>query len=187
MNPALIIKPVIFIIGSAFLTYVSRDSLRSPGSHGFYRFLAWECMLALFLSVVGRWFLNPFSLAQLVSWFLLLVSAFLVLYGVYLLQRTGRAGQGHRDGPSLEFEKTSTLVTSGVYRHIRHPLYSSLLFLTWGMFFKYPSPLAASLSLVTTLFLIATAKADEAECMRYFGDEYRQYMCRTKMFIPFLF
>jgi protein-S-isoprenylcysteine O-methyltransferase Ste14 len=181
------LKLVSFIVGSAFLAYVSRDSLHSPGAHGFYRFLAWECMLALFLSVVGRWFLDPFSLAQLVSWFLLLVSAFLVLYGVYLLQQTGHAGQGHRDGPSLEFEKTSTLVTTGVYRYIRHPLYSSLLFLTWGMFFKNPSPLAAGLSLVTTLFLNATAKADESECVHYFGDDYRQYMRRTKRFIPYLF
>jgi len=87
----------------------------------------------------------------------------------------------------LAFEKTTTLVTEGAYRYIRHPLYSSLLFLTWGIFFKYPVALSAAMALAATCFLIATARADEAECIRFFGPSYEQYMKRTKMFIPFLF
>jgi len=37
------------------------------------------------------------------------------------------------------------------------------------------------------LFLFATAKADEAECIRFFGSSYQAYMKQTKMFVPFLF
>jgi protein-S-isoprenylcysteine O-methyltransferase Ste14 len=84
----------------------------------------------------------------------------------------------------LAFEKTTTLVTDGIYKYIRHPLYSSLLLLTWGIFFKLPSPLAAGLSGVATLFLVLTAKADEDECMRFFGAQYMEYMKNSKMFIP---
>ena len=40
---------------------------------------------------------------------------------------------------------------------------------------------------LATLFLIATARADEAECIPYFGQSYREYMKKTKMFIPLLF
>jgi protein-S-isoprenylcysteine O-methyltransferase Ste14 len=43
------------------------------------------------------------------------------------------------------------------------------------------------MALAATGFLIATARADEAECIRFFGASYEQYLERTKMFIPFLF
>jgi len=55
------------------------------------------------------------------------------------------------------------LVTEGIYRYIRHPMYSSLLLLAWGVFFKSFSWAALVLVLVATLALFATAKAEEAE------------------------
>lgn len=87
----------------------------------------------------------------------------------------------------LEFEKTTTIVTAGAYRYIRHPLYSSLLFLDWGVAFKSPGWLNILLALVATLLLIATAKAEEAEDVRFFGPAYQEYMKGTRMFVPFLF
>jgi protein-S-isoprenylcysteine O-methyltransferase Ste14 len=181
------VKLAIFVIASGLLAYVSRASLRMPRSHGFYRFLAWECILALFLLVVDRWFRDPFSFAQLISWLLMSVSAFLVLHGVYLLRLVGRPAQERPSEPLLAFERTTKLVTEGAYRYIRHPLYSSLLFLTWGIFLKHPIALTGVMALAATGFLIATARADEAECIRFFGPSYEQYLERTKMFIPFLF
>ena len=91
------------------------------------------------------------------------------------------------DRALLGFEKTTTLVTSGIYKYLRHPLYSSLFLLTWGTFFKAASLLGIVLAMTATLFLIATAKADEAECTRFFGLAYQQYMRKTKMFIPYIF
>ena len=75
----------------------------------------------------------------------------------------------------------------GSYRYIRHPLYSSLLFLAWGIFFKAPSGLGIFILLAASLALFATARVDEEENIRYFGEEYLEYMRNTKMFIPFLF
>jgi protein-S-isoprenylcysteine O-methyltransferase Ste14 len=49
-------------------------------------------------------------------------------------------------------EKTTILVTTGAYRYIRHPLYSSLLFLAWGIFFKAPSWPGGLLALAATFF-----------------------------------
>ena len=87
----------------------------------------------------------------------------------------------------LAFEKTSQLVTSGIYHYIRHPLYSSLFLLTWGIFFKSISLLSMALAGISTSFLILTAKADEAECTQFFGGAYREYMKKTKMFVPFVY
>ena len=66
-------------------------------------------------------------------------------------------------------------------------MYCSLLVLTWGLFFKDPSSTGAALASAATLSLVLTAKADEAECIGAFGDDYRNYMKRTRMFIPYVF
>jgi protein-S-isoprenylcysteine O-methyltransferase Ste14 len=187
MTIDLAIKLAIFLIVSAWLVYFSRASLRDRRFHGFYRFFAWECILGLFLLNVEKWYWDPFSPLQLVSWFLLFVSLFLVLHGVHLLRRFGMTDAKRQEAPLIGFEKTTRIVTEGAYRYIRHPLYSSLLFLTWGIFCKSPTWLASILALVATLLLVATARADEAECIHFFGPSYRDYMRQTKMFIPFLF
>jgi protein-S-isoprenylcysteine O-methyltransferase Ste14 len=44
-----------------------------------------------------------------------------------------------------------------------------------------------SLGVISTLFLTMTAKKEEVENLRFFGDPYQSYMKKTKMFIPFLF
>ncbi len=177
----------VFALGSAAIAYVSRASLRFPRSHGFYRFWAWETILALVVLHLGRWFSNPFAWHQLISWLLLIISLFLVIHGVRLLKQMGQPDAERDDSPMLAFEKTTTIVTAGAYRYIRHPLYSSLLFLTWGVAFKGPSWSSAALAIISTLFLVATARAEEAEDIRFFGPAYQEYMNKTRMFIPFLF
>lgn len=181
-------KLIAFTVISAGLVYVSRASLRAPRSHGFYRFFAWEFIAALFVLNIDVWFLDPFSRHQLVSWFLLSVCLVPLVLGIHALRARGKP-VAHRDAEPqlLAFEKTSTLVTTGIYHYIRHPLYSSLLLLAWGIFFKAPTWPGALLALAATLFLVATAKADEAECIRFFGHSYDDYMKQTKMFVPFVF
>lgn len=181
-------KLVAFAMLSIGLIYISRASLREPRSHGFFRFFAWEFMVALFLLNMNVWFHDPLSWHQLVSWFLLIVCIVPLIFEIRSLISQGKPIK-QRDGEPqlLAFEKTSTLVTTGIYHYIRHPLYSSLLFLTWDIFFKSPSWPGGLLAIAATLFLIATARADEAECIRFFGEIYQAYMKRTKMFVPFVF
>jgi protein-S-isoprenylcysteine O-methyltransferase Ste14 len=182
------VKLVVFGVVSIGFIYISRASLRVPGSHGFYRFFAWEFILVLFLLNVDVWFRNPFSWHQIVSWFFLVASLPPLAFGVHALVTRGKpVPRREGDAHLMAFEKTTTLVTTGLYRYIRHPLYSSLLFLAWGVFFKRPFWSGALLAVVATLALIATAKADEAECIRFFGPSYQAYMKQTKRFVPFLF
>lgn len=182
------LKLIVFVALTALLATISRASLKARHSHGFYRFLAWELILALILLNVEAWFRDPLCVRQLVSWSLLAASIVPALLGVRLLITRGRPETRRRDDPSLlGIEKTTRLVTTGVYRYIRHPLYCSLLLLTWGAFLKRPSWIGAGLAAGATIFLLATAKAEEAENLRYFGPPYRAYMARTKMFLPFLF
>ena len=104
-----------------------------------------------------------------------------------MLRARGKPVEQRAGEPQLlAFEKTSTLVTDGIYAYIRHPLYSSLLLLAWGIFFKSPGLTGLALTLAATLALVATALADEAECMRFFGSGYVEYRKKTRMFVPFV-
>jgi protein-S-isoprenylcysteine O-methyltransferase Ste14 len=181
------IKVIAFLVASAMLVWVSRSSLRDFRSHGFYRFFAWEAILALILLNLDKWFDKPFSFYQIVSWLLLTGSLFLIIEGMKLLRRVGKPDNMRQDPSLLSFEKTTELVTKGTFRYIRHPLYSSLLFLAWGAFFKNPSWFGLALSVTATFFLTMTAKIEEVENIRFFGAAYQSYMKQSKMFIPFLF
>jgi len=180
------IKVVLFVVISAILIYFSRSSLKNPQSHGFYRFFAWEGIIAVVLLNVDSWFTNPSSFFQIISWFLLIISAYLIIQGIILLRVSGSPNETRQDSSLVGFEKTTKLVVEGVYRYIRHPFYCSLLFLCWGAFLKSISWAGLMLSLAATLFLILTAKVEEKENIRYFGSEYKAYMKKTKMFIPFV-
>ena len=180
------VKVAVFLAATAGLAYLSRASLLNPRSHGFYRFFAWEAILALILLNLDGWFREPWSWHQIVSWCLLLVSLFLVVHGVQLLRRVGKPDEGRDEAELVGFERTTKLVTVGAYRYIRHPLYSSLLFLAWGAFFKAPSWVGGLLALAATLLLVVTARIEEVENARFFGPAYEAYRKRTRMFIPFL-
>ncbi len=156
-------------------------------SHGFYRFFAWEAILALILLNLPVWFKDPFLWYQILSWILLSLSFIPFVMGVRSLRLIGKPDkEARRDSNLLGFEHTTQLVTTGIYSTIRHPLYSSLFLLNWGVYLKLPSAAGTLLACAATLFLVATAKADERECIQYFGGEYSIYMKRTKMFIPYV-
>jgi len=184
------VRSIVFLVLTATWTYISWGSLRAPRSHGFHRFFAVELILGLILlnfMNFEQWFAMR-SAHQLVSWFLLIASLVAVVPALYLLVVSGRpAAERLDDDHLIGFEKTTQLVTTGVYGYIRHPMYASLLFLTWGVFFKKPSWIAVGLALGATAFLVATAKAEEVENVRYFGAAYEAYKRTSKMFVPFLF
>lgn len=180
------IRVAAFLLGSLPIVWVSRGSFRRPTSHGFSRFFAFESILAIILINVPHWFARPFAARQLASWFLLCVSLVLVVWGFVQLRRIGGFSPGVEVSPASDRGSTERLVTTGIYRHIRHPMYSSLLFLAWGAFLKSVTIDTLILSVLASLALLSTAKTEEAENVARFGQEYRDYMERTRRFVPFL-
>lgn len=172
------VRLTVFIVLSAGLIIWSWESLRNRKVHGFYRFFIFESILALILVNAESWFADPFSAAQIISWLLLICSIIMAGQGFYLLHAIGRPAQG--------IEDTTILVKTGIYKYIRHPLYSSLILISWGAFLKEMSLLPAILALLATIFSVATAMVEEKENLQRFGEEYASYMKLTKRFLPFL-
>ncbi|MGO9776889.1 MAG: methyltransferase family protein [Terracidiphilus sp.] len=179
---------LLFIAASLVILPLSWRPLRDAHSHGFYRFFAFECLIALILLNLPVWWRDPFSWRQLASYLLGVVSIGLAIEGFRLLRVIGRPGPSNIESANLPIENTTTLVTVGVYRWIRHPLYASLLALAWCAWLKDPlRPGSAALMLGTSGFLLATAVAEERENLRRFGAAYADYKRQTRFFIPFVF
>lgn len=179
-------QATIFLVATMVFFCVSYQSLRQPNTHGFYRFFVWEFILLLYVLNMPVWDHDLDSSNQLLAGYLFVLSLFLVLAGVIQLCLFGKPNQRRNDVPMLYFEKTTVLVQSGIYRYIRHPLYGSLFFLCWGLFFKDPSIRGVIIAVLASLYLIRTILEEEAECIRFFGESYRDYMKQSKRLLPFL-
>ena len=181
------IRIVLFSIGTLAFTWLSRRSLMNPGSHGFYRFFVFEGILLLVLLNYPYWFVEPMSPQHIIAWSFLLVSIVFIVQALLMFKREGGYSERQEMPENFSFENTVHLVETGLYRYIRHPMYSSLLFLAWGAFLKHITPLTSVLILTVSGLLITCARVEERENIRFFGSAYVEYMQRTGMFIPRLF
>ena len=178
---------VIFLLGSLGFIILSRRALKEHHTYGFPRFFTFEAILGLVVLNAGGWFYQPFSLPQLIFWVLLLGSAYLAIHSFWILRKIGAPESSTQDAGKQAFEKTTQLVTVGPYHLIRHPMYASLLLLTWGVTLKQINLVSILLAIIASLALFLTAIYEERENLIKFGDEYAAYMQHTKRLIPFIF
>lgn len=180
------VRLVVFVAVSIALYRISRPALRSYRSHGFYRFFAWEAVLALVLLNLDIRAYQPSSIHHRMAILCLTLSGVLAIHGFQLLRREGRLNNQRLDPTLLWVEKTTVLVTTGAYKYIRHPLYCSFFLLTWGSYLFIPSWHGGLLAFVASVNVIVAARVEEKENLQYFGVAYSDYMKRTKRFIPFV-
>ncbi|GIK08326.1 MAG: hypothetical protein JETCAE02_27300 [Anaerolineaceae bacterium] len=105
-----------------------------------------------------------------------------ILLVVGVLQTGALAFVGLRQ--LLEGERPARFVTNGLYRFIRHPLYSA------GLLFLWLSPRmtvnSLTLYLGATAYILVGAYFEERKLAREFGAAYAEYRSKTPMFIPCL-
>jgi protein-S-isoprenylcysteine O-methyltransferase Ste14 len=168
-----------FFATLAFAYYTWRYAIVRPRRQGPYRFVAFEGITAIVLLNWRQWFVDAFGPLQIVSFAALAISAGLALASYILLKRIGKP-EGH-------FEYTTELVTTNLYRFVRHPMYGALLFFALGAYLKQPLywP-AAVIFAIVVVELFLTTRAEEQDMIEAFGQRYRDYMKTTKRFIPFV-
>jgi protein-S-isoprenylcysteine O-methyltransferase Ste14 len=178
---------VTFIILSVIIVSISWHPLLNINTHGFYRFFASEGIAWLLVNNYKYWFVNLFSFLQIISFILLLYALFIAIISFILIKTRGKINKNRNDNTAYSFEKTTELIETGIYRYIRHPMYGSLIFLTWGIFLKNINSISLLIvSILTTIFLFITAVVEEKEDIKFFGEKYKDYIKKTKMFIPYI-
>jgi protein-S-isoprenylcysteine O-methyltransferase Ste14 len=99
----------------------------------------------------------------------------------------------HRDlgrfwSVTLEIRQTHALVTTGVYRHVRHPMYAAFFLWAIAQALLLPNWIAgpAGLAGFGTLFAFRIGR-EERMMEATFGDAYRAYAARTRRVVPGVF
>lgn len=170
---------IVLIAGTIAIIFLSWFiSIKHQRYHGIARFFSFESIFLLCMLNIKVWFYDPLSWHQIISWILLTLSLYFAVAGFLLLRNIGK--------PDSNFENTSVLVRTGLYKYIRHPLYLSLFLLGTGVMFKDPSAKQLLLGSVNVIAVFLTAMIEEKEMTVKFGKEYLEYRKQTWMFIPFI-
>lgn len=117
----------------------------------------------------------PFSFVMRVGQLLSVVLLFVAVFQTDLLSFVGLR-------QLFEEEKTGRLIVSGLYRYVRHPLYTFSLLILWL------SPNMSVNSFVIyvalTVYVLVGIIFEERKLVREFGQEYEQYRSVTPMLVP---
>jgi protein-S-isoprenylcysteine O-methyltransferase Ste14 len=89
---------------------------------------------------------------------------------------------------TLEIRQTHQLITTGVYRHVRHPMYAAFLLWAVAQALLLPNWIAGPAGLVGFGILFSLRVRREEQMMEAtFGDAYRAYAARTWRVVPGVF
>ncbi|MGB8980815.1 MAG: isoprenylcysteine carboxylmethyltransferase family protein [Anaerolineales bacterium] len=176
------------IVHSMLASLGFKDFLRRTLGNGFMKFYRLLYNLFAVLSVLPALYLmvslpdRPLY-AVPAPWSYLLragqaVSALLLLVAV--LQTDVLSFVGLRQ--LVEKEEKSALVKNGLYRIVRHPLYTFSLLILW----LSPAMTVNSFIVYTalTIYIVIGAVFEERKLLREFGQEYQEYRSATPMLIP---
>jgi protein-S-isoprenylcysteine O-methyltransferase Ste14 len=119
--------------------------------------------------------LHPFSFATGLA---------LLICGLWLFKRS-HDDLGTNWSVSLQVKESHQVIKNGIYKAIRHPMYSSLFLYSSAQIFLLPNWIVGPAGVVTFAILyFGRVKSEEAMMLDKFGDEYRAYMASTKRLIP---
>ena len=158
-----------------------------PTGNRFYR-LGYNVFAAIsFLPVLALIALTPDHRLYLVPlpWSVLMVAGEVLAAGmlvVGLMQTDPWEFAGLRQ--LGDFEGASQLTTRGLYRVVRHPLYSAGMVIIWLLPLMTLNVLVFNLAL--SGYIVVGAIFEERKLRREFGQKYAEYAVFTPMFIPFL-
>ena len=94
---------------------------------------------------------------------------------------------GQNWSATLEIREGHNIVDSGVYKYIRHPMYSAILLLVIIQALLLNNYIAGLSGLISFgLLYFFRVKKEEKMMLLEFGTDYEKYMKRTKRIIPFI-
>lgn len=106
---------------------------------------------------------------------------------LWLFYRTHR-DLGHNWSVSLDLRERHTLVTTGIYAMVRHPMYTGFWLMALAQALLLPNWIAGPAGLVGFgILFFGRVRREEDMMIAAFGEEYRAYMARTARVVPWLY
>lgn len=157
-----------------------------PGAARAYRLLYNGLAAVTFLPVLAVPATNPGTLIYKIGWpwvlltgLLQLAAAGAVLVGIMQTGAMSFLGVRQLMGPPT---REPTLVVAGLYRHVRHPLYTAGLVFIWLVPVMTTSVLALNLGL--SAYLYFGSRFEERRLRAEFGEAYAKYQNSVPRLIP---
>ena len=91
-----------------------------------------------------------------------------------------------RSSPDMPRGSTDTLVTQGIYRYVRHPMFTAFILILLGIGFLLNSPTFTFVMVPLGIAYIIwfAYNVDEKEAYEKFGNDYEKYKKQVPPFIP---
>jgi len=154
----------------------------------------WRESGLLALAFVGLWIIPlvyaltgfPAALDRPLIPVVAILGAIALCGGLFLFYRS-HADLGRNWSISLQIRNEHRLVTTGIYRLVRHPMYSSFFLLAVAQLLLLPNWFAGAAGLVGVGILYAfRIRQEERMMVERFGADYQQYMAHTARLIPWI-
>lgn len=84
----------------------------------------------------------------------------------------------------MQIHKAEGLVTTGLYRYVRHPQYTGLSLIVVGWIFHWGTLVTVVMCVILLVMYYRLARQEEKELIAQYKDEYQDYLKSTSMFIP---
>ncbi len=174
------------VVHSFLASHLAKDLFRLKlGSMDFYR-LAYNIFAAIsFLPILYLMKTLPDKLLYQVPspWNFVMFGGqviSVILLGLAFLQTDSLSFVGLRQ--LFQEDKSGALIIHGLYKVVRHPLY------TFSLLFLWLTPTVSQNSLTvyigSTLYILIGAFFEERKLLREFGEAYAEYKKKTPMLIP---
>jgi protein-S-isoprenylcysteine O-methyltransferase Ste14 len=83
-----------------------------------------------------------------------------------------------------QIHRAKGLVTTGVYKYIRHPQYTGFFLVISGWLLHWETTLTLAMYPILMVMYYLQARWEDTELIKEFGDEYEAYRRKTPMFLP---
>ncbi len=185
-NGAIAVNASVFILFLLFLPYRTKMEWRSKSTFSAFilALIAEMFGIPLLLYILsplvhisyssahsGGWLNNP----RIFGWIGAVTGAWLTLIGMILVIIGWH-----------QIHRTAGLVTTGIYKFIRHPQYAGFFLIITGWVLHWETTLTLGMYPILFVMYLLLARREEIELKKGFGHEYETYRQRTPMFLPIL-
>ncbi len=140
----------------------------------------WVELLAIIYVFVSWFDFADYAAPDVLSW----IGISVYLLGIYVMWRS-QADLGANWSPFVEIRSDQSLVTTGIYSKVRHPMYSGFFLFSLGQMLLLNNWIVG----VSPMFFMAAIyfsriDKEEALMLKTFGDRYQNYMEQTGRLFP---
>lgn len=160
-----------------------REAIKNEGTFFFAFRVATGVLLAAVLVIYTFFpaFASVFQFPLATGWRCagVIISSIFLLLWIYSQQILARNWSAN-----IRIQKEHTLVTSGPYKVMRHPIYTSMIFWTVGLALFTANAFFMAFAVVVILWTPPRIAKEEKLLIEHFGAEYLDYMKTAGRYFP---